>query len=77
MENLETQTVEVNSSNTPTWFESLKDAMTSLEKETNSFFIKETAAAGGRARKILQDIRELCKEGRKQIQDTRTARKVK
>jgi hypothetical protein len=60
---------------TPQWLTTLKENISQLETETTKFYEKGNASAGTRSRKILQDLRALCKEGRDHIQETKTTEK--
>jgi len=46
-----------------------------MEGDFEKFYDKEIGAAGGRVRKHLQALAVLCKEGRKDVTDTKNARK--
>jgi len=57
------------------WLDSFKEAVAELEKETTLFYGKGKKNAGGEARKILQHIRNLAKDGREHIQTTKASMK--
>jgi endonuclease III-like uncharacterized protein len=60
---------------TPQWLTKLKETITQLETETSKFYEKGNSSAGTRARKVLQEIKGICQEGRDDIQNTKTAEK--
>ena len=59
-------------STTPQWLTSLKDNFAQLEAETTKFYEKGNKSAGTRTRKLLQDIKALCQEGRVHVQESKT-----
>lgn len=57
---------------TPQWLSSLKENVAQLEAETTKFYEKGNKSAGTRTRKILQDIKAICQEGRTHVQESKT-----
>lgn len=57
------------------WFENLKNAVTELEVEHAKFYDKGNNSAGTRARKLLQDIKQLAQTGRNDIQEVKSSAK--
>jgi hypothetical protein len=55
------------------WLKTLKNAVSELEVEHMKFYEKGNNSAGTRARKILQDIKTVCNEGRIDIQTSKKA----
>jgi hypothetical protein len=53
------------------WLENLKTLVAELEVENTKFEEKGNNSAGTRARKLLQDIKITCQEGRNAIQDVK------
>jgi hypothetical protein len=47
-----------------------------MEGDFEKFYDKEVGAAGARVRKHLQALAALCKEGRKDVTDTKAARQA-
>lgn len=47
-----------------------------MEGDFEKFYDKEVGAAGARVRKHLQTLAALCKEGRKDVTDTKAARQA-
>lgn len=50
-------------------FNQLKDIVTGIEDDFVKFYDKENKAAGTRARKAMQDLRNLAQDIRKEIQE--------
>lgn len=46
-----------------------------MESDFEKFYDKGVGAAGTRVRKALQELANLCKEGRKDVTETKNARK--
>jgi hypothetical protein len=46
-----------------------------MEGDFEKFYDKEVGAAGTRVRKHLQELAALCKDGRKDVTETKNARK--
>lgn len=59
-----------------TWLNELLTAAEVVIEKSAKFYDKGNATAGSDARKALQDLRVLAKTGRKDIQATKTSRKV-
>jgi len=57
------------------WLEQIKTAVSELEVEHNKFYNKGNNSAGTRARKLLQDIKQLSQEGRNDIQNVKASAK--
>lgn len=57
------------------WFDTLKAKFVELEKHVDAFYVKEKKTASTLVRGILQDIRNLAKDGRDHVQETRNAGK--
>ena len=57
-------------------FNQLVQFVQSLETDFQKFYVKGQAAAGTRVRKGLSDLRKLCQEIRKDVQDVKAARKA-
>jgi len=55
------------------WLEQIKTAVSELEVEHNKFYNKGNNSAGTRARKLLQDIKQLSQEGRNDIQNVKAS----
>jgi ABC-type Zn uptake system ZnuABC Zn-binding protein ZnuA len=55
--------------------EDLTQAVRNLEADFVKFYEKEQAAAGTRLRKGLSELRKLAQDARKEIQETKAARK--
>jgi hypothetical protein len=53
-----------------TWLTQMSAKLAELEAESAKFYEKGVKSSGPKARKILQDIKNLCQEGRTNIQDT-------
>ncbi len=56
--------------------EQLKSLLAELEPEMDKFYNKENKAAGTRARKKLQELKNLSQEIRLEIQDFKNSGKV-
>ncbi len=61
---------------TPTWLTSLKEQVSQLEAEAGKFYEKGNKSAGTRTRKVLQDIKALCQEGRTHVQGAKVDTKA-
>ncbi len=57
------------------WLDQIKAAVSELEVEHNKFYNKGNNSAGTRARKLLQDIKQLAQEGRNDIQNVKASAK--
>lgn len=58
------------------WLEQIKNAVSELEVEHTKFYSKGNNSAGTRARKLLQDIKQLAQEGRNDIQNVKASDKA-
>lgn len=58
------------------WLEQIKNAVSELEVEHTKFYSKGNNSAGTRARKLLQDIKQLAQEGRNDIQNVKASGKA-
>lgn len=56
-----------------TWLTQMSSKLSELESESSKFYEKGVKSSGPKARKILQDIKALCQEGREHIQETTKA----
>jgi hypothetical protein len=56
-------------------FKQLVDFVQTLETDFHKFYEKGQSAAGTRVRKGLSELRKLCQEVRKDVQDVKAARK--
>ena len=56
--------------------EDLTQAVRNLEADFHKFYEKGQAAAGTRLRKGLSELRKLAQDARKEIQETKAARKT-
>ena len=56
-------------------YQDLVNAVKELETDFQKFYERGQAAAGTRVRKGLSDLRKLCQEIRKDIQDVKASRK--
>jgi hypothetical protein len=56
-------------------FKQLVDFIQTLETDFHKFYEKGQSAAGTRVRKGLSELRKLCQEVRKDVQDVKAARK--
>jgi predicted nucleic acid-binding Zn-ribbon protein len=54
-------------------YEDLQNAVTAIQDDLRKFYEKDNKAAGTRARKGLQDLRNLAQEIRVEIQDKKNA----
>lgn len=54
-------------------FNHLKEILMGVEEDFDKFYDKGNKAAGTRARKAMQDIRNLAQEIRKEIQEKKNA----
>lgn len=59
---------------TPQWLTDLKENISQLETEATKFYEKGNNSAGTRTRKLLQDIKALCQEGRTHVQESKAAK---
>ena len=57
-------------------YQQLVDFMKGLETDFHKFYEKGQSAAGTRVRKGLSDLRKLCQEVRKDVQDVKAQRKA-
>ena len=57
-------------------FQQLVDFVQSLEVDFHKFYEKGQAAAGTRVRKGLSELRKLCQDVRKDVQDVKAERKA-
>ena len=55
------------------WLNDLKTAISELDVEYDKFITKKRNSAGTKARKLLQDIKQLAQEGRNSIQAVKVA----
>lgn len=53
------------------WLTEIKEKINELEVEYDKFYVKNNKSAGTRARKLLQEIKQLSQIGRTHIQDTK------
>jgi len=58
-------------------FEQLKQMLESMESDVDKFYNKGVSSAGGRVRKELNNIRKLCADLRKEIQEIRNSKSSK
>ena len=58
-------------------FEQLKQMLESMEPDVDKFYNKGVSSAGGRVRKELNNIRKLCADLRKEIQEIRNSKSSK
>jgi len=56
-------------------FKQLVDFVQTLETDFHKFYEKGQSAAGTRVRKGLSELRKLCQDVRKDVQDVKAARK--
>jgi hypothetical protein len=56
---------------TPQWLNSLKEQVSQLEAEAVKFYEKGNKSAGTRTRKLLQEIKATCQEGRTHVQESK------
>lgn len=54
----------------------LVDFVKSLETDFHKFYVKGQAAAGTRVRKGLSELRKLCQDVRKDVQEVKAQRKA-
>lgn len=59
---------------TPQWLTDLKENISQLETEATKFYEKGNNSAGTRTRKLLQDIKALCQEGRTHVQESKATK---
>ena len=57
-------------------FQQLVDFVNSLETDFHKFYEKSQAAAGTRVRKGLSELRKICQDVRKDVQDVKAQRKA-
>ena len=57
-------------------YQDLVNAVRELETDFQKFYERGQAAAGTRVRKGLSDLRKLCQEIRKDVQDVKASRKA-
>lgn len=57
-------------------YQQLVDFVQSLENDFHKFYVKGQAAAGTRVRKGLSELRKMCQDVRKDIQDVKAQRKA-
>ncbi|MGB5847585.1 MAG: histone H1 [Ignavibacteriaceae bacterium] len=57
-------------------YQQLVDFAQSLETDFHKFYEKGQAAAGTRVRKGLSELRKLCQDVRKNVQDVKSERKA-
>jgi hypothetical protein len=57
-------------------YQDLVNAVKELETDFQKFYERGQAAAGTRVRKGLSDLRKLCQEIRKDVQDVKASRKA-
>lgn len=57
-------------------YQQLVDFMKGLETDFHKFYEKGQAAAGTRVRKGLSEMRKLCQDVRKDVQDVKAQRKA-
>lgn len=57
------------------WLDQIKASVSELEVEHTKFYNKGNNSAGTRARKLLQDIKQLAQEGRNDIQNVKASAK--
>ena len=57
-------------------YQQLVDFMNGLETDFHKFYEKGQAAAGTRVRKGLSELRKLCQDVRKDVQDVKAQRKA-
>jgi len=57
-------------------YQDLVNAVKELETDFQKFYERGQAAAGTRVRKGLSDLRKLCQEIRKDVQDVKSSRKA-
>jgi len=57
-------------------FQQVVDFVQSLEVDFHKFYEKGQAAAGTRVRKGLSELRKLCQDVRKDVQDVKAERKA-
>jgi Histone H1-like protein Hc1 len=57
-------------------YQQLVDFMNGLETDFHKFYEKGQAAAGTRVRKGLSEMRKLCQDVRKDVQDVKAQRKA-
>ncbi len=58
-------------------FNQLKQMIDSMQQDVEKFYDKNVSSAGGRVRKELNNIRKLCADWRKEIQELRNQAKTK
>lgn len=56
-----------------TWLTQMSAKLADLESESAKFYEKGVKSSGPKARKLLQEIKALCQEGREHIQETTKA----
>ena len=57
-------------------FQKLVDYVQSLETDFHKFYEKSQAAAGTRVRKGLSELRKMCQDVRKNVQEVKVERKA-
>lgn len=56
-------------------YQEITKIVESMEADFEKFYDKGVSSAGTRVRKALQELAVLCKEGRKDVTETKNARK--